>query len=138
MRAIRSRFVQAYLRRGAQNMADPVWVDSTIIGYIADGDVALEAELMALAGGGDKLMVPKVKEEVSVGNPFKKDSTMGPTAGSQARDEVIKRLNIQMDMMGNKEDIRQLYETQFKFKAPGKGTAVRAVEESDAIVLSQV
>jgi len=119
-------------------MADPVWVDSTVIGFIADGDTALEAELVALSAGGEKLMVPKVKEEVSLGNPFKKGSTMGPTAGSQARDEVIKRLNIQVDMNGDPDVRRQLFETQFKFKAPGKGTAVRAMEESDAIVLSEV
>src|SRR5512138_3646172 len=121
-------------------MPDPIWVDSCVIGDIAAGDRALEAELEKAAAGGQKLMTLKAQEEVKVGNPFKNDHSIGPSEGSNAREQVIKRLNIQTDTMGSRDDYLRFVEQQFKFKEQkgGTRTVIRSIEESDAIILSQV
>ena len=84
-------------------------------------------------------MVPKAYEEVTIGNPFKKEMTT--PEGIAARRAVIKQLNIQVDTMGSQADRRALYEqliTGGVDKRKQTEGAARAVEESDAIILSQI
>jgi hypothetical protein len=129
-------------------MAGPVWLDSSTVADIADGDDALEARVKG--AGAPLLITPKVREELVRGNPFQKPpkpskdpndtSRPGmrerPADKAQAMEEVLQRLNIQLDTQGSETERRELFEKQFKFK-PGR-TQVRAMEESDAIILSQV
>ncbi|HXI56083.1 MAG TPA: hypothetical protein VNO55_08490 [Polyangia bacterium] len=121
-------------------MADPKWVDSSTIGNVAAGDTALRAELMQLRMQGTPLLiVPKVKEEITVGNPF----PAGPMAQQKATtaqlcQQVLVDLDIKVDMMGSEADRRDFFEKQFKFKPKGPSPVVRAMEESDAIILSQI
>jgi hypothetical protein len=119
-------------------MADPSWIDSSTIGAIAAGDSALEAEVTNRPG--PLLMVPKVRENVLVGNPLrdKKGPWETPLDVANACRAVIARCNIQLDTMGSEADRQEFLELQFKFKAPGKGTAVRAISAEDAQTLSQV
>jgi hypothetical protein len=121
-------------------MPDPSWIDSAAIAEVAAGDAALEAELAAKRNAGAELLVvPKVKEEVTIGNPLKRKGPWQTTADqAQACQEVMDRLGMKLDTRGSEADRREFFERQFKFKGPGQGTVVRAVEESDAIILSQV
>jgi hypothetical protein len=116
-------------------MADPIWLDTSTIGNIADGDKTLEAEIQGL--GVPLLMVPKVREELLSGNPFQPDMRARSPEQVEAAKAVLTRLNITLDMSGSAADRAALFERQFKFKTNGS-TVVRAIEESDAIVLSQV
>jgi hypothetical protein len=115
-------------------MADPIWLDSDVVGNIVDGDQALEARIRGL--GAPLLITPKVNEELTKGNPFQSSMKERPADRVQATREVFNRLNIQIDTAGSEDARRELFENQFKFK-PGR-TVVRAIEESDAITLSQV
>src|SRR5262245_17271435 len=125
-------------------MGKPFWLDSSTIGQIADGDVALEEEINAKrARGAQLLMVPKVKEEVLHGNPLKSQSVPPSAEHAKARQAVIDRLQIQIDMMGDKAERRALFEKQFKFYQkprgnPPRGVTTRSIQESDAIVLSEI
>jgi len=123
-------------------MADPKWVDASTIGFVADGDVTLRAELMQMRKQGPLLITPKVKEEITIGNPFKvgKTGAMAQPSAETARrcQQVLVDLDIKVDMMGSEADRRAFFETQFKFKQKGPSPVVRAMEESDAIILSQV
>lgn len=115
-------------------MADPTWVDTSTVGRIADGDSTLEAELNAT--GGPLLMVPKVQEELFLGNPFKRGMRERPEDQVKLCKAVIERMSIQVDTSGSESDRREFFEKQFKFKSDS--TVVRAIEESDAIVLSEI
>jgi hypothetical protein len=121
-------------------MPDPSWIDSSTIAEVAAGDTALEAELAVRRNAGTELLVvPKVKEEVTIGNPLKRKGPWQTTAEqAKACQEVMERLGMKLDTRGSEADRRELFERQFKFKGPGQGTVVRAVEKSDAIILSQV
>jgi hypothetical protein len=111
-----------------------IWIDTSVIGDIAGGDRDLEVVVKSL--GSPLFMTPKVQEELLFGNPFKADAPPRTPAAAQLAKAVVSRMAIQVDTMGSEADRRALFENQFKFKK--NRTAVRAIEESDAIVLSQV
>jgi hypothetical protein len=127
----------------AFTMADPIWLDTCTISDIADSP-ALEAEIRAL--GAPLLMVPKSQEELLNGNPFKPNAQPRSAEEIARAKAVVQRLNIELDMRGSSADRvgdpdpdgrLGVIERQFKFKPKGP-TVVRAIEESDAIVLSQI
>lgn len=111
-----------------------IWVDSCVIGDIAGGDRDLELALRLLHA--TLLIVPKVREELLSGNPLKPGSRPRPPQEIALAQNVIRRLDIQLDMRGSTALRRELFEKNFKFK-PGR-TVVRAIEELDAIVLSEI
>jgi hypothetical protein len=118
-----------------------IWLDTSLIGDIAAGSRALETLVRRL--GVTLLITPKVREELinPLGNPFgdSKAANLPPAqleAFVAARAAVLKRLGILLDTQGSADVRRELFEKQFKFK-PGR-TVVRAIEESDAIILSEV
>lgn len=85
-------------------MAEPIWLDTQTVSYVAAGDRALEGELLGLIAGGNQLLItPKVQEELFQGNPFKKlketEQPMAPYPPDQrtALERAITRLNIQVD-----------------------------------------
>jgi hypothetical protein len=112
-----------------------LWVDTSALRDIADGDTALERELLARRAAGDQLlMVPKVREEFLLGNPLKKGPVTGnPPNVMEVRQAVITRLGVQVDMMGTEVDRRAFLQRQFTNRG-----GVRSIEESDTIVISQV
>jgi hypothetical protein len=111
-----------------------IWLDASTIGDIADGDAALEMVIKSL--GGPLLIVPKVWEELHSGNPLKPNSPPRSADGIARSDKAIARLGAQRDMRGDAALRWELFEKGFKFKKDR--TVVRAIEESDAIVLSEI
>ena len=128
-------------------MADPLWLDSDVIMQVANGDTALEAELNALRNAGTTfLMVPKVREECTVGNPMNekaagKNKDILSKPSSQRNQDAIDRLRVQLDTSGSfytAEDRTRLQERGF-MGADGKPLPPQArVQASDSEVLTQV
>src|SRR5262249_48756731 len=86
-----------------QLMADPLWVDSSTLIDIADGDNALEGELTVKAkAGAELLMVPKVREEFLSGmNPLKGAVAGNTPERAKARQDLLTRLGVKSDTSGS-------------------------------------
>jgi hypothetical protein len=118
-----------------------LWLDTSTIGDVAAGNQDLEGVVKSM---GDPLLItPKVKEELLDGNFLAKEGKqLAPATASALAQMALTRLSVQVDTMGDAEVRRALFEKQFKFKPgvkaePGR-TVIRSIEESDAIILSQV
>jgi hypothetical protein len=61
-----------------------------------------------------------------------------PATTARLCQQVLVDLDIKVDMQGSEADRRAFFEKQFKFKPKGPSPVVRAMEESDAIILSQI
>jgi hypothetical protein len=116
------------------SMMGEIWLDASTIGDIVDGNHDLATVVRGM--GKTLLMVPKVREELTLGNPLKPKLPMRLPSQVIKVEEVFKRLKIQLDTRGSAQLRRELFEKQFKFKK--NQTVIRAIEESDAIVLSEV
>jgi hypothetical protein len=144
-------------------MADPKWIDTQTLSYVASGDTTLESELLAQRAAGVKfLIVPKVYEEATVGNPFS-NSKKAVAAVSPEREQAIKgamqRLGAEIDRSGSSTD--RLGDRQYERDGAGRelrdrvtldqpglvdrgwvvkksGVTRSVLSESDSLVLSQV
>jgi hypothetical protein len=88
-------------------MPDPIWLDTNVLADIANGDTALEAELIALRRAGHQLLIaPAARNELLYGNPLTMDrlkpiAAQQPSPASRAQIELLmKRLDVTVDTAG--------------------------------------
>jgi hypothetical protein len=86
-------------------MPDPVWVDTNVVSYIADGDTGLEAQLQTYSNSGRKrLIVPQARHELVYGNtlttnPNKSIADQQSTPENRVRvEEALARIKVETDM----------------------------------------
>ena len=93
-------------------MPDPIYLDTGVLAHIANGDTAIEAQVISLRAAGHQLvLVPKVHDEVLYGNPLTMDlrklapgemptpvTAKQPSPAARARiQQLMKRLDITVD-----------------------------------------
>jgi hypothetical protein len=88
-----------------------IWLDAQTVSYVSSGDTTLESELLTMYVGGSRfLIVPKVHEELMVGNPFDKphDNNTAikpiPPERAEALRSAMLRLKIEVDRAGTGTD----------------------------------
>jgi hypothetical protein len=84
-------------------MGEPLWLDTnSLIRLHRDGDLALANELLEYSDKGYRLMVTlKVYEELTRGNPYKKNGGTVSAAGRQRAKIVMGLLGIELDVQGS-------------------------------------
>ncbi len=119
---------------------EPLWIDANTLMRIAEGDSALEAEILVFrAQGRPILVVPKALEEARVGNPFRANRpapNMDPVT-VQAVNGAFIRIRAVLDTQGNSEDRATAYQAGgLQRNRQGQLPSVR--HESDNVLLSQI
>ena len=114
-----------------------LWLDSSVVIEIANGDLALENELMLMKQGGTVFLYPpQVRDEVTIGNVF--DSKMKPVSpeGAKANLKVLERLGATLDVPVDR--MATIDNTGKGIAVNRKGVERSVLAEADSMVLSQI